>query len=50
MNNNKNTVYILYIYTHINTISVFRILRIHETSPILGERISAIILTQQRKQ
>ena len=26
------------------------ILRIHVTSPILGERISAIILTQQRKQ
>ena len=26
------------------------ILRIHVTSPILGERISAITLTQQRKQ
>ena len=26
------------------------ILRIHVTSPILGERISAIILPQQRKQ
>ena len=26
------------------------ILRIHGTSPILGERISAITLTQQRKQ
>ena len=26
------------------------ILRIHVTSPILGERISAIILSQQRKQ
>ena len=28
----------------------FTILRIHVTSPILGERISAITLTQQRKQ
>ena len=26
------------------------ILRIHVTSPILGERISAITVTQQRKQ
>ena len=26
------------------------IIRIHVTSPILGERISAITLTQQRKQ
>ena len=35
--------YSLYICTTI-------ILCIHVTSPILGERISAIILTQQRKQ
>ena len=32
------------------SIITLRILRIHVTSPILGERISAIILTQQRKQ
>ena len=30
--------------------SPINILRIHVTSPILGERISAITLTQQRKQ
>ena len=29
---------------------MFSMLRMHVTSPILGERISAIILTQQRKQ
>ena len=31
-------------------VTVLSILHIHVTSPTLGERISAIILTQQRKQ
>ena len=33
-----------------NLTHIFVILRIHVMSPILGERISAIILPQQRKQ
>ena len=32
------------------TVKTISILRIHVTSPILGEHISAITLTQQRKQ
>ena len=35
---------------HSNMYRSIAILRIHMTSPILGERISAITLTQQRKQ
>ena len=38
------------IYFNIYLTSELGILRIHVTSPILGEHISAITLTQQRKQ
>ena len=34
----------------LNGMIILFILRIHVTSPILGEHISAIILPQQRKQ
>ena len=42
----KHFILIITAYFFLN----FTILRIHGTSPILGERISAITLTQQHKQ
>ena len=56
----KKVVYIIYnkhntlsnhlCVNEVNTAHNSTILRIHVTSPILGERISDITLTQQRKQ